>query len=90
METKEILKYVFMLAALPIALPFMKSLVRDLLLAFEEDGGLLGNPPSAAKLEEIRKAKKRRPDPLVSEPLAHVRKAARGSSSTPDGPGKGR
>ncbi len=86
METKEILKYVFVLASLPIVLPFLKSLVRDLMLSFEEDGGLLGMPPSAAKLEEIRNAKKRRPDPLVSEPLAHVRKAARGDSSSLEGP----
>lgn len=90
MELKEILKYVFVIVALPVAVPFVKSLVRDLLLAFEEDGGLLGDPPSAAKLEEIQRAKRRRPNPLVSEPLAHIRKAARGPSNTPDGPGSGR
>lgn len=77
METKEILKFVLVIGALPWALPFIKALVRDLILAFEEDGGLLGDTPSRKQLEEIRRRKAERPDPLVSEPLAHVRKAAR-------------
>lgn len=76
MDTKEILKYVLVIGALPWVLPFMKALVRDLLYAFEEDGGLTGPPPSQRQLEEIRRRKAERPDPLVSEPLAHVRDAA--------------
>jgi len=87
METKEILKYVMILAALPLILPFIKLLVKDLLHAFEEDGGLLGSPPSPTKLEEIRREKEGRTDPLVSEPLAHVRKTAQASSSKSDGSG---
>ena len=75
METKEILKFVLVIGALPWVLPFMKALVRDLLEAFEEDGGLLGDPPSSKQIEEIRRRKAERPDPLVSEPLAHVRES---------------
>ena len=75
MDTKEILKFVLVIGALPWALPFMKALSRDLLRAFEEDGGLLGDPPSKKQLEEIQRRKAERPDPLVSEPLAHVREA---------------
>lgn len=71
--TKEILKFVVVIGALPWVLPFLKSLVRDLLAAIEEDGGLLGDPPSQAKLAEIRKRRAEEPDPLVSELLAHVR-----------------
>ena len=76
MDTKQILKFVIVIGALPWVLPFIKALVRDLLRAFEEDGGLLGHPPSKKRLEEIQRRKAQEPDPLVSEPLAHVRKAA--------------
>ncbi|MEE2939949.1 MAG: hypothetical protein VX460_06165 [Planctomycetota bacterium] len=75
METKEILKFVLVIGALPWALPFMKTLARDLLRSFDEDGGLLGDAPSKIQLEEIRRRKAEQPDPLVSEPLAHVREA---------------
>lgn len=71
--TKEILKYVIVFGALPWVLPFMKSLFRDVVAAVEEDGGLLGDPPTQAKLEEIRRRKASEPDPLVNELLAHVR-----------------
>ncbi len=75
MELKEILKFVFVFASLPWVLPFLKALVRDLLDAFEEDGGLLGERPNAADLAKIQERKLRAPNPLVSEPLAHVKKA---------------
>ncbi len=71
--TKEILKFVVVIGALPWVLPFLRALVKDLVSAVEEDGGLLGDPPSKAKLEEIRKRKASEPDPLVNELLAHVR-----------------
>ena len=77
MDTKEILKFVLVIGALPWALPFIKSLSADLLRALEEDGGLLGDPPSRKQLEEIRRRKAEEPDPLVSEPLAHVREATK-------------
>ena len=77
MELKEILKYIGALVMLPYVVPFVRALVRDLLQAFEEDGGLLGDQPSQGKLEEIRREKALRPSPLVSEPLAHVKAEAR-------------
>ena len=77
MEIKEVMKFVFVFASLPWVLPFLKALVKDLLEAFDEDGGLLGDKPSATKLAEIRDRKRHEPSPLVSEPLAHVKKAQR-------------
>lgn len=77
MDTKEILKYVLVIGALPWVLPFVKALARDLIQAFEEDGGLMGPPPTKAKIEEIRRRKERRGDPLIAEPLAHIRAAAK-------------
>lgn len=86
--TKEIIKFVLVIGALPWVIPFARLLIRDLLLAFEEDGGLLGPPPSPQKLKEIRKAKRSRPDPLVNEPLAHVQRAgARAGGTNADGRG---
>ncbi|MEM1449766.1 MAG: hypothetical protein AAGI22_11670, partial [Planctomycetota bacterium] len=41
--------------------------------SLEEDGGLLGDPPSQARLREIRERRAKEPDPLVNELLAHVR-----------------
>ena len=72
--TKEILKFVVVIGALPWVLPFLRSLVKDLISAVEEDGGLLGDAPSKEKLEEIRLRRAGEPDPLVNELLAHVRK----------------
>lgn len=85
MELKEILKFVFVFASLPWVLPFLKALVKDLLHAFDEDGGLLGEPPSQADLEKIRAQKRHEPSPLVNEPLAHIKKAqaAGGASGQP-------
>jgi hypothetical protein len=82
MELKEILKFVFLFASLPWVLPFLKALVRDLLMAFEEDGGLLGEPPNQTDLAKIRVRKSREASPLVNEPLAHVKKA---QGQTPTG-----
>ena len=63
MDTKEILKFVLVIGALPWALPFIKALAADLLRALEEDGGLLGDAPSRRQLEEIRAARPRSPIP---------------------------
>lgn len=83
MDTREILKFVFVIVALPWVLPFVKSLYRDLVQAFEEDGGLLGQPPTRAKLEEIRARKRKEPPKLVSEPLAHVKAAVEAGQRLP-------
>jgi len=71
--TKEVIKYIAVIVALPWVIPFLRMLVKDLLHAFEEDGGLLGDPPVGERLKELKREQARRPDPLVSEPLAHVR-----------------
>ena len=72
--TKEILKFVVVIGSLPWVLPFVRSLIKDVVGAVEEDGGLLGDPPTQSQLEEIRRRKAQEPDPLVNELLAHVRK----------------
>ena len=82
MEVKEVMKFVVVFASLPWILPFVKALVKDLVQAFDEDGGLLGDKPSEATLEEIRERKRRAPSPLVSVPLAHVKKAQGRAGST--------
>ncbi|MEM9381067.1 MAG: hypothetical protein AAGB93_14035 [Planctomycetota bacterium] len=90
--TKEILKFVVVFGSLPWVWPFLRSLVKDLIYALEEDGGLLGDPPTQAKLREIRARRAKEPDPLVNELLAHVREqrereaTASGSSDRVTGP----
>ena len=89
--TKEILKFVVVIGALPWILPFIRALAKDLVAAMEEDGGLLGEPPTPTKLEEIRRRKAQEPDKLVNELLAHVSDAReRSDSSDSSGtPGRG-
>ena len=83
MDTKEILKFVFVIVALPWVYPFVKSLVTDLLHCFDEDGGLLGEPPTKEELAEIQAAKRREPPKLVNEPLAHVKAAVEAGQRLP-------
>ena len=83
MDTKEILKFVFVFASLPWVLPFVRSLLTDLLHAFDEDGGLLGEPPTEEELQRIQARKRDGANPLVSEPLAHVRAAVEAGERIP-------
>ena len=78
--TKAIIKYLAVLMMLPWVIPFIKALFKDLVSAFEEDGGLLGEPPSPDELQQIKDRKAREPDPLVHEVLAHL-KESRGRSA---------
>ncbi len=66
---KEILRWVILIGATPIWLPFLLNLWRDFNDALREDGGLLGGTPSPRELERIRREKEKRPDILVSEPI---------------------
>jgi len=69
---KEILRWVFMIGAMPIWLPFLVTLWNDFNEALREDGGLLGEPPSPRELEAIRREKASKPDLLVNEPIVRA------------------
>jgi hypothetical protein len=66
---KEILRWVLMIGAAPIWLPFLLTLWNDFNDALKEEGGLIGEPPTAAELEIIRKEKALKPEVLVNEPI---------------------
>jgi len=66
---KEILRWVLMIGAMPIWLPFLLTLWNDFNEALKEDGGLMGEPPSPSELEIIRKEKALKPEVLVNEPI---------------------
>jgi hypothetical protein len=69
---KEILRWVLMIGAMPIWLPFIVTLWNDFNDALREDGGLLGDAPSPRELEIIRREKAQKPDLLVNEPIVRV------------------
>ena len=66
---KDILRWVLLIGAMPIWVPFLFTLWRDFNDALREDGGLLGSPPTGRELEAIRKELAEKPDVLVSEPI---------------------
>lgn len=66
---KEILRWVLLISAMPIWLPFLITLWKDFNDALREEGGLIGEPPSPRELEEIRREKASKPDLLVNEPI---------------------
>src|SRR5262245_29188057 len=66
---KEILRWVLLIGAAPIWIPFLFTLWRDFNDALREDGGLLGSPPTGRELEAVRKELAGRPEVLVSEPI---------------------
>lgn len=67
---KDILRWVLLLGAMPIWLPFLRILWKDFNRALEEEGGIFGRAPNARDRERIRRERMHEPDPLVSEPWA--------------------
>jgi hypothetical protein len=65
---KDILRWVLLIGATPIWLPFLRALWRDFNGALREEGGLMGSPPSPRELEAIRNERKSEPENLLSEP----------------------
>lgn len=65
---KDILRWVLLIGATPIWLPFLRMLWRDFNKALREDGGLLGAPMSAKELEDLRAERQVEPESLTSEP----------------------
>jgi hypothetical protein len=64
----ELLRWILLIGAAPIWWPFLRTLWRDFDEALAEEGGVFGRTPSARELEEIRRKRVGRPDPLISEP----------------------
>lgn len=65
---KDILRWVLLIGATPLWLPFLRALWRDFNHALREDGGLMGSPPGPLELERMQAEKSQYPDPLRSEP----------------------
>lgn len=65
---RDLIRWLLLIALMPIGWPFLKALWRDFNGALREEGGLFGSPPSAREVEQIREEKKREPETLVSEP----------------------
>ena len=88
---KEILRWVILIGALPIWLPFIVTLWNDFNEALREEGGLLGDPPTPRELEIIRLEKARKPDLLTNEPIVRVGDRRRprmdGRNPGPNAPG---
>ena len=66
---REILRWVILIGAMPIWLPFLITLWHDFNDALREDGGLLGSAPDAKELERIRRERGEKADFLVNEPI---------------------
>ena len=67
---KEILRWVLLIGAAPIWLPFLRMLWKDFNDALAEEGGVFGRPPSLVEQERIKAERANAPDVLVSEPWA--------------------
>jgi hypothetical protein len=65
---KEMLRWVLLIGAAPIWLPFLRTLWNDFNDALREEGGLFGTPPGPRQIEEIQREKAHKPETLISEP----------------------
>jgi hypothetical protein len=65
---KDMLRWVLLIGATPIWLPFVRALWRDFNSALREEGGLIGTKPGPRQLEQLRAESRNEPDPLQSEP----------------------
>ena len=68
----QVLRWVFLIGAAPIWLPFLFTLWRDFNDALRLDGGLLGSPPTGRDLETAQRELAEKPDVLVSEPIVQA------------------
>ena len=69
---KDILRWVLLIGAAPIWIPFLLTLWKDFNNALRLDGGLLGSPPTGRELEAVRKELAEQPEVLVSEPIVQA------------------
>ena len=72
-------KYAVLLAMMPLWWPFLRALWDDLNESLREEGGLLGQPPSAELIQRMRLERRNQPELMVSEPLAKRKSGGRPS-----------
>lgn len=92
-----LLKYIVLLATIPIWGPFAKALWEEFVHAMRADGGLLGQDPGPREMKEIEEQLAREEPRQVHELLAHHRRMVaqgRGSEGpeglgAPEAAGKG-
>lgn len=65
---RELVRWLLLVALMPIGWPFLKALWQDFNEALREEGGLFGSQPSPREVAQILEEKKRKPETLVSEP----------------------
>lgn len=65
---RELVRWLLLIALMPIGWPFLKALWQDFNEALREEGGLFGSQPSPREVAQILEEKKRQPETLVSEP----------------------
>jgi hypothetical protein len=80
---KDVLRWVILLGAAPIWIPFLFTLWRDFNHALRMDGGLLGSPPTGRELEAVKRELAERPEVLVSEPIVRERHRRRPRMNAP-------
>ncbi|MBL8862906.1 MAG: hypothetical protein JNK02_12990 [Planctomycetes bacterium] len=86
---RDLVRWLLLIALLPIGWPFVKALWRDFNAALREEGGLFGRQPSAREVERILEEKRKQPETLVSEPWVKpgdVRPARLRGRGAPGGP----
>lgn len=66
---KDLLRWVLLIGATPIWLPFIRILWRDFNHALRDEGGLIGVPPRGKEAERLRAEKALDRDRLTSEPI---------------------
>jgi len=71
-----ILKWILLLASMPIWGPFAKALWEEFKLAMRADGGLFGPEPSRRERERLLAELEAEEPRLVHEPIAHHRERA--------------
>jgi hypothetical protein len=67
--TKDIVRYLIVILAAPIWVPFVRTLWRDFNAALRREGGLLGRAPSALELQRLDAQGRPETSRLVSEPI---------------------
>ncbi|MFT7670745.1 MAG: hypothetical protein ACI8X5_003456 [Planctomycetota bacterium] len=72
----KLMKATLLLVTSPAWVPFLRALWKEANESMADEGGLLGRDPTAKELEEIREKMRKRPDPMVHEPLVAGGRAA--------------
>ncbi len=70
-----LVKGLLVLVTAPLWYPLVKAVWEEFNEAMAEEGGLFGRQPTARELEDVRRARATRPDPLVNEPWSDRERA---------------